>query len=60
MSEVRHHPGDPARRIIVALDFDTVRAAEATIGRLGDAVKAYKVGLELLTVAGPTLAAGLV
>ncbi|WP_025616885.1 orotidine-5'-phosphate decarboxylase [Salinispora cortesiana] len=60
MSEVRRHPGDPGRRIIIALDFDTVRAAEATVDRLGDAAKSYKVGLELLTVAGPGLAAGLV
>jgi orotidine-5'-phosphate decarboxylase len=49
-----------ARRIIIALDFDTVDDAEAIVDRLGDAGQSYKVGLELLTVAGPTLATRLV
>jgi orotidine-5'-phosphate decarboxylase len=48
-----------ARRIIVALDFDTVDDAEAIVDRLGDAGQSYKVGLELLTVAGPALATRL-
>ncbi|MEU5943450.1 orotidine-5'-phosphate decarboxylase [Micromonospora sp. NPDC047548] len=51
---------DTARRIIVALDFDNVHDAEAIVDRLGDAGQSYKVGLELLTVAGPALAARLV
>jgi orotidine-5'-phosphate decarboxylase len=50
---------DNARRIIVALDFDTVDGAEAVVERLGDDGRAYKIGLELLTVAGPSLAARL-
>ncbi|WP_123678112.1 orotidine-5'-phosphate decarboxylase [Couchioplanes caeruleus] len=50
---------DAARRIIVALDVDTVDAAEAVVARLGDAGQAYKIGLELLTAAGPALAARL-
>jgi orotidine-5'-phosphate decarboxylase len=48
-----------ARRIIVALDFDTVSAAEAIVDRLDDAGQSYKLGLELLTAAGPTLATRL-
>jgi orotidine-5'-phosphate decarboxylase len=48
------------RRIIVALDFDTVDDAEEIVDRLGDAGQSYKVGLELLTVAGPALATRLV
>ncbi|MFC3382712.1 orotidine-5'-phosphate decarboxylase [Couchioplanes azureus] len=50
---------DAARRIIVALDFDTAGDAEAIVARLGDAGQAYKIGLELLTAAGPALAARL-
>ncbi|MEH0842450.1 orotidine-5'-phosphate decarboxylase [Micromonospora sp. CPCC 205711] len=49
-----------ARRIIIALDFDNLHDAEAIVDRLGDAGQSYKVGLELLTVAGPALAARLV
>ncbi|MCX4801036.1 hypothetical protein OG594_05085 [Streptomyces sp. NBC_01214] len=37
------------RRVIVALDFDDRRAAEALVERLGDACGSYKIGLELLT-----------
>jgi orotidine-5'-phosphate decarboxylase len=50
---------DTARRIIVALDFDTVNDAEAIVDRLGDAGQSYKIGLGLLTVGGPTLATRL-
>ncbi|GIF51363.1 orotidine-5'-phosphate decarboxylase [Asanoa ferruginea] len=50
---------NPARRVIVALDFDSVDDAEAIVDRLGDAGQSYKVGLELLTTAGPALAARL-
>ncbi|MCX5178860.1 orotidine-5'-phosphate decarboxylase [Streptomyces virginiae] len=48
------------RRVIVALDFDDRRAAEALVERLGDACGFYKIGLELLTAAGPGLARDLV
>ncbi|MFE1872602.1 MULTISPECIES: orotidine-5'-phosphate decarboxylase [unclassified Streptomyces] len=48
------------RRVIVALDFDDRRAAEALVERLGDACGSYKIGLELLTSAGPGLARDLV
>ncbi|AWZ10482.1 orotidine-5'-phosphate decarboxylase [Streptomyces sp. ICC4] len=47
-------------RIIVALDFDGRAGAEALVGRLGDACGSYKVGLELLTAAGPELVRELV
>ncbi|MET7425002.1 orotidine-5'-phosphate decarboxylase [Dactylosporangium sp. NPDC005555] len=50
---------DLSRRVIVALDFDTAEAAAAVVERLGEAARSYKVGLELLTAAGPALAAGL-
>lgn len=48
------------RRIIVALDFEDRGAAEALVARLGGACGFYKVGLELLTAAGPDLVRGLV
>ncbi|WP_327306321.1 orotidine-5'-phosphate decarboxylase [Streptomyces sp. NBC_01298] len=48
------------RRVIVALDFDDRGAAEALVARLGGACGFYKVGLELLTAAGPDLVRGLV
>ncbi|MFE6041731.1 orotidine-5'-phosphate decarboxylase [Streptomyces sp. NPDC056452] len=47
-------------RIIVALDLDSRRAAEAVVDRLGDECRFYKVGLELLTAAGPDLVRQLV
>ncbi|MFJ3831390.1 orotidine-5'-phosphate decarboxylase [Streptomyces sp. NPDC090046] len=47
-------------RVIVALDFDNRRDAEALVERLGDACGSYKIGLELLTAAGPSLARDLV
>ncbi|MBT2452140.1 orotidine-5'-phosphate decarboxylase [Streptomyces sp. ISL-43] len=48
------------RRIIVALDFADRPDAEALVARLGDACGSYKVGLELLTAAGPDLVRELV
>lgn len=50
---------EAGRRIIVALDFPTAADAEELVGRLGDSVQSYKIGLELLTAAGPALAARL-
>ncbi|UXY25032.1 orotidine-5'-phosphate decarboxylase (plasmid) [Streptomyces cynarae] len=47
-------------RIIVALDFDSRRAAEEVVDRLGDECRFYKVGLELLAAAGPDLIKRLV
>ncbi|MFD7259766.1 orotidine-5'-phosphate decarboxylase [Streptomyces sp. NPDC059874] len=49
-----------SNRIIVALDFDGRRAAEQVVDRLGDECRFYKVGLELLTAAGPDLVESLV
>ncbi|WP_078628310.1 orotidine-5'-phosphate decarboxylase [Streptomyces sp. NRRL F-2664] len=46
--------------VVVALDFPDLRSAEALVGRLGDACGSYKIGLELLTAAGPGLARDLV
>ncbi|MGW7195301.1 orotidine-5'-phosphate decarboxylase [Streptomyces chryseus] len=51
---------EPTDRLVVALDFDSRRPAEEVVDRLGDACGFYKVGLELLTVAGPDLVRGLV
>ena len=44
---------DPGQRVAVALDFDSADAALALVERLGDAASFYKVGLQLLTSAGP-------
>ncbi|GAA3220662.1 orotidine-5'-phosphate decarboxylase [Dactylosporangium siamense] len=50
---------DLTRRVIVALDFDTAEEASAVVERLGDACQSYKIGLQLLTAAGPALATTL-
>src|SRR5687768_14609496 len=49
-----------ARRTIVALDVDDAEKAVAIVDRLGAAGRSYKVGLELLTVAGPAIVTRLV
>ncbi|NGO75941.1 orotidine-5'-phosphate decarboxylase [Streptomyces sp. YC504] len=51
---------DPTSQIIVALDCDSRAAADALIEQLGDECRVYKVGLELLTAAGPDVIKGLV
>jgi orotidine-5'-phosphate decarboxylase len=38
--------------LIIALDFDSAREADALVGRLGDAAGFYKVGMELFAAAG--------
>jgi orotidine-5'-phosphate decarboxylase len=43
---------DPRDRLIVALDLPSVEAAEAMIGRLGDAVTFYKIGYQLAYAGG--------
>ncbi len=43
-------------RLIVALDFPTVAAAEAAVEQLGDSVTFYKVGLQLVFAGGLALA----
>ncbi|WP_406402073.1 orotidine-5'-phosphate decarboxylase [Streptomyces sp. NBC_00879] len=51
---------EPTSRVIVALDFDNRRAADEIVDRLGDECRFYKIGLELLTAAGPDLVKHLV
>ncbi|MCX5197369.1 orotidine-5'-phosphate decarboxylase [Streptomyces sp. NBC_00249] len=51
---------EPTSRIIVALDFDNRRAADEVVARLGEECRFYKVGMELLTAAGPDLIEHLV
>lgn len=51
---------EPTSRVIVALDFDNRRAAAEIVDRLGDDCRFYKVGMELLTAAGPDLVEHLV
>ncbi|WP_330341989.1 orotidine-5'-phosphate decarboxylase [Streptomyces sp. NBC_00557] len=51
---------DRDNRIIVALDCDDRAAAEGIVDRLGEECGFYKVGLELLTVAGPDVVRHLV
>jgi orotidine-5'-phosphate decarboxylase len=46
-------------RLIVALDMPTVEGARQLVGKLGDAVSFYKVGLELLFAGGLDLARDL-
>lgn len=41
-----------AERLIAALDVPTAAEARALVGRLGDAVRFYKVGLELFSAPG--------
>jgi orotidine-5'-phosphate decarboxylase len=38
----------PRERLIVALDAPSVEAAQALVGRLGDSVSFYKIGMELI------------
>ncbi|MBT9460488.1 MAG: orotidine-5'-phosphate decarboxylase [Rugosibacter sp.] len=45
-------PINPRDRLIVALDFSTVEAAQALVEQLGDAVSFYKIGLELFMAKG--------
>ncbi len=47
-------------RIIVSLDFPTAAAAADLVMQLGAAATFYKVGLQLLTVAGPSVVRELV
>ena len=50
----------PRDRLIVALDLPSVEAAEAMIGKLGDAVTFYKIGYQLAFAGGLGLAQRLV
>lgn len=46
--------------VIVALDFETSSEAMALVNALGESADSYKVGLQLLTEAGPQLVRDLV
>ena len=48
-------PTNPSEKIIVALDVPTDDAVFKLIDDLGDAVRFYKIGLQLFTKYGPTL-----
>jgi len=50
---------DPRDRLIVALDLPSVEAAEAMIGKLGDAVTFYKIGYQLAYAGGLPLVSRL-
>jgi orotidine-5'-phosphate decarboxylase len=49
---VPHADIPPAERLIFALDVPDARSARALVQRLGDAVRFYKIGLELFTAGG--------
>jgi orotidine-5'-phosphate decarboxylase len=50
----------PRDRLIVGLDLPSVEEAEAMVGRLGDSVIFYKIGMELTYAGGLALAERLV
>ncbi|BDT67195.1 orotidine 5'-phosphate decarboxylase [Comamonadaceae bacterium OS-1] len=45
----------PHNRIIIALDFDSEAEAMGLVAQLGAQASSYKVGLQLLTAAGPSV-----
>lgn len=51
---------DVRDKLIVALDYPSVAAAEAAVVRLGDVVSFYKIGLELAVAGGIEFAADLI
>jgi orotidine-5'-phosphate decarboxylase len=53
-------PLSPRDRLIVALDLDTPRNAEAMVERLGDSVTFYKIGYQLAFAGGLSLASTLI
>jgi len=54
------HQRGPLAPVIVALDLESGEAARALVAHLGPETEHYKVGLQLLTVAGPELVRELV
>jgi orotidine-5'-phosphate decarboxylase len=57
-------PSDPSparirERIIVALDVPTADEAASIVASLGEAVGAFKIGMQLFTAAGPGFVGGL-
>jgi orotidine-5'-phosphate decarboxylase len=61
MTEPQKSHLQPRERLIVALDLPSVEAAEAMVGKLGEAVSFYKIGYQLAFAGGlryaPELAA---
>ena len=57
LAHARIATADP--RLIIALDVPTVDEARALVGRLGEAVGFYKIGLQLFATGGMALAAEL-
>jgi orotidine-5'-phosphate decarboxylase len=55
----RTQPNTMASPVIVALDFESASEALALVERLGEQANHYKVGLQLLTEAGPQLVSTL-
>ncbi|MEU1090402.1 orotidine-5'-phosphate decarboxylase [Streptomyces sp. NPDC005576] len=51
---------EPSSQVIVALDCDNRATADAVVEQLGGECRFYKVGLELLTAAGPDIVKDLV
>ncbi|MET8406286.1 orotidine-5'-phosphate decarboxylase [Streptomyces sp900116325] len=51
---------EPSSQVIVALDCDNRATADAVVEQLGGECRFYKVGLELLTAAGPEIIKDLV
>lgn len=51
---------DVRDKLIVALDYNSVAAAEAAVAQLGDVVSFYKIGLELAVSGGIDLATDLI
>jgi orotidine-5'-phosphate decarboxylase len=51
---------EPRDRLIVALDFSSVEAAQAMVARLGDTVSFYKIGYQLGFAGGITFAQRLI
>jgi orotidine-5'-phosphate decarboxylase len=56
----RVQPLEPRDRLIVALDFSSVEAAQAMVARLGDTVSFYKIGYQLGFAGGITFAQQLI
>jgi len=55
-----NRPGTAREKLIIALDFETPREAEALVSALGDGVSFYKIGLELAFGGGLALAQELI
>jgi orotidine-5'-phosphate decarboxylase len=54
------HPGDPRRKLIVALDVSSAAAAQKIVAAVGDSAFTYKVGMQLYTAEGPQVVRDLV